>query len=126
VINTISFEQEIDAVEVPLPTASEDERGYLVNGVHYCLVRFSRGRGADANTIAISAFAFAVDVDGKPLLRSSLNALEGRGTASEAKPSTVEQAADLARKLKSQALVLALRDLLREISVEAFNATAEI
>ena len=109
-----------------IPGASLDEQALLIDGRHYCLVRFSRGQGADANMIAISAFAFLVDAGGRPVLRSSLRAIEGTGTATQAKPDSIDAARALAPVLKEQALQIAVADLLREIAVEAFNQGAGI
>ena len=104
-----------------IPGASPDETGYRVEGQHYCLVRMSRPRDAAASMYGHLAIAFAVDAEGRPMLRASGRPIEASFTAAVGKELLVVDAATKSAALRQQAIQGVLRELLIEIAVERAN-----
>lgn len=111
---------------VAVPGASPDETGYLINDEHYCLVRVTRPRDAAASMYGHLAIAFAVDAEGRPLLRPNGKAIEASYTAAKAKEMLLDDPTGVSAELRTQALEGAMRELLVEIAVIRANDEAGI
>ncbi len=109
-----------------VPGASPDETGYVIDGVHYCLLRVGRPRDAAASMYGHLAIAFAVEADGRPLLRPSGKAIEASYTAATAKAMLLDDPAGVSADLREQAVEGAMRELLVEIAVVLANDEAGI
>lgn len=116
----------ITLAPVQIPGASEDEDGYLVDETQYCLVRVTRPRGAAASMYGHLAIAFAVEADGRAVLRASGRPIEGQCTRMAEKSQLLEDPAGRSAQLKKEAIEGAVREMLIELAVELANDQAGI
>lgn len=94
--------------------------------VHHALAQFQRPDGAARSVYGIQCRIMALTGDGNVQLRTTGKPLEVAATAAAPKTDDPARAATQAIELKETALDRAVRELLREIGVEAANRAAGI
>ena len=105
-----------------IPNLAPDEEGYKIGADNYASVRITRSVAAAASMVGVTAIAFAVNVDGTPLLGPGGDSYEASHTSSSFKKdlllATGKVDSDKVRGLKQNAAYGAIEEMMALIAAD--------